>query len=69
MAIYNKETMKSPDTIKIVTDGKLQNVLSVYKYHRNKVQTLWELVEGFIYTSDGYSLITNDSYILKCSDQ
>lgn len=45
---------------------------------RNKVEMialymgdtlLWEAPTGFIFTEDGFSILTSDGYIIKCKDQ
>lgn len=46
-------------------DGRHRTITYVY-YQGRKV---WELIIGYIFTKDKYSLQTTDKYILKCKDQ
>lgn len=36
---------------------------------RQGLRVIWELITGFIYTSDGYISLTSDGYLEKCNDQ
>lgn len=46
-------------------DGRHRTITYVYYQGRK----LWELIIGYIFTKDKYSLQTIDKYILKCKDQ
>lgn len=46
-------------------DGKYRKITYVYHLGRK----LWELIEGFLLSKDGYSLQSKDGYILKAKDQ
>lgn len=30
---------------------------------------VWEIPVGYIFTSDDFSVVTNEGYIIKCKDQ
>lgn len=36
-------------------------------YSGNKL--VWEAPTGFIFTTDNFSMVTSDGYIVKCADQ
>lgn len=36
---------------------------------RQGLSVIWELITGFIFTSDGYVCLTEDDYLEKCNDQ
>lgn len=38
-----------------------------YVYHKGRM--LWELIIGFLFSKDGYSLQSKDGFILKAKDQ
>lgn len=46
-------------------DNRHRQITYVYYQGRK----LWELIIGFLFTKDGYSLQTKDDYILKAKDQ
>ena len=46
-------------------DGRHRTITYVYYQGRK----LWELIIGFIFTKDNYSVQTKDNYIIKAKDQ
>ena len=49
------------------TDNDNRHRIITYIYYRGHV--IWELIIGFLFSKDGYSLQSKDSYILKAKDQ
>ncbi len=49
----------------ISLDGSDREIVSVYRDGR----LLWELIIGFLFSKDGYSLQSKDGYVLKAKDQ
>ena len=68
MAIVNGEG-KVASEINIIVDNKVRSTKFVYKIQNNKPRLLWELIQSYIFTSDGYGIVTSDGYALKCNDQ
>ena len=47
-------------------DGRRRRIITYVYYQGRK---LWELIIGFLFTKDGFSLQTKDGTILKTKDQ
>ena len=46
-------------------NGKERTITNLYI----GVKHIWELLIGFVFTKDKYTLNTKDNYIIKCKDQ
>ena len=74
MSLYiNKEPDKKhggewfdPDQAYFIESSGLQRTLTAIYLGGRKV---WELIVGFIFTKDGFSINTKDDYIVKCKGQ
>lgn len=45
--------------------GVVRDITYVYKQGKK----IWELIIGFLFTKDGYALMSKDGYMLKAKDQ
>lgn len=48
-------------------DNNNKKLIITYVYRGSK--KLWELIIGYLFSKDGYSLQSKDGYILKAKDQ
>lgn len=46
-------------------DGNYREITAVY--HRDSL--VWELMRGFLFSKEGYALMSKDGFILKAKDQ
>lgn len=50
-----------------ITDSNNKHREIAYVYKKGKM--IWELIIGFLFSSNGYSLQSKDGFILKAKDQ
>lgn len=57
---------KTIDDIYFIEPNGTRRIIS---YVYQKGSKLWELIIGFLFSKDGYTLQSKDGYILKAKDQ
>ena len=55
--------------IKYVKEGNVRQVARVVYFVGGKLLTVWEWITGYIFSKDGYALMTKDEFVVKCKDQ
>ena len=64
--MFLRSKYKYIDDIYYVESNGTRRIIS-YAYHKGS--KIWELIVGFLFSKDGYTLQSKDGYILKAKDQ
>jgi len=62
-------TIREVSQVKLKHDGYLREAYIIMAKVNGVLRVVWELIRGYIFTSSGNSLQTNQGSIIKCNNQ
>lgn len=68
LTIQNKSALQTDD-VYFIHGKTAHEVMGLHTIEGRNAETIWERIVGYIFTADGYPIMTADGYMIKCKDQ
>ena len=69
LAINLDHRRRDTSAMSVKLDGRKRQIYILKVKIGDKVYVIWEKMNGWVFTEDGYAIMTADGYFIKCADQ